>query len=240
MNKRTFALLAILTCLVLSLLFKQQIYHVTEPLIQKLKGQKTTADRIVEFGDSARTRLITKFREKDTAYPPTKVVLIAVKDESILELFAHPLSGPPVSIHRYSVLKQSGNLGPKLKEGDYQVPEGVYDIESLNPNSNFHVSLRLNYPNEYDLQRAKEDGRSELGGDIFIHGGASSIGCLAMGDSVIEEIFTLANDVGIENMKVISVPIDFRSRHISEITVSDAAWFQDLYEQLKTELSEYK
>ncbi|NKB39345.1 MAG: hypothetical protein GKR93_19610 [Gammaproteobacteria bacterium] len=163
-----------------------------------------------------------------------------MKDESILELFAHPLSGPPVSIHRYSVLKQSGNLGPKLKEGDYQVPEGVYDIESLNPNSNFHVSLRLNYPNEYDLQRAKEDGRSELGGDIFIHGGASSIGCLAMGDSVIEEIFTLANDVGIENMKVISVPIDFRSRHISEITVSDAAWFQDLYEQLKTELSEYK
>jgi murein L,D-transpeptidase YafK len=64
----------------------------------------------------------------------------------------------------------SGGLGPKLGAGDRQGPERIYAIESLNPNSLFHLSMRLNYPNEFDQMRAKQDGRSDLGGDIMIHG----------------------------------------------------------------------
>jgi L,D-transpeptidase catalytic domain len=90
-------------------------------------------------------------------------------------------SGQVVFIHSYSVLVASGHNGPKLREGDRQVPEGFYRITSLNPNSSYHLSIKLNYPNAFDQQHADEEGRDRLGGDIFIHGKAASIGCLAMG-----------------------------------------------------------
>ena len=70
----------------------------------------------------------------------------------------------------------------KLKEGDGQVPEGIYHIDSLNPNSMFHLSIRLDYPNSFDKQQGKIDGRKELGSDIMIHGNTCSSGCLAIGD----------------------------------------------------------
>ena len=86
------------------------------------------------------------------------------------------------------ILAASGVSGPK-REGDKQVPEGFYRIELLNPNSRYHLSLRVNYPNADDLERARQDGRalSTLGGDIMIHGGSASIGCLALGDPAVGE-----------------------------------------------------
>jgi murein L,D-transpeptidase YafK len=72
--------------------------------------------------------------------------------------------------------RASGKAGPKLREGDGQVPEGIYRIDGLNPNSSYHLSLKLNYPNDFDLEQARTEGRTELGGDIFIHGKAVSIG----------------------------------------------------------------
>ena len=62
-------------------------------------------------------------------------------------------------IHRYSVLAASGVAGPKLRQGDKQVPEGVYGISFLNPSSRYDVSLRVNYPNAFDRQMAAKDGR---------------------------------------------------------------------------------
>ena len=75
-------------------------------------------------------------------------------------------------------------------EGDKQVPEGFYRIELLNPNSRYHLSLRVNYPNADDIERAREDRRDllNLGGDIMIHGGAESIGCIAIGNPAIEHL----------------------------------------------------
>ena len=69
----------------------------------------------------------------------------------------------------YPILAASGVLGPKLREGDKQVPEGIYGAEALNPNSKFHLSIRLNYPNTFDRRMAQSDGRTQLGGDIMIH-----------------------------------------------------------------------
>ena len=79
-------------------------------------------------------------------------------------------------------------LGPKLREGDRQVPEGVYTIANMNPNSISHLSLALSYPNDFDRARAAEDGRADntLGGSIMIHGGSGSIGCMAVGDEAAE------------------------------------------------------
>ncbi|RYF37241.1 MAG: hypothetical protein EOO38_26635, partial [Cytophagaceae bacterium] len=127
-------------------------------------------------------------------YPPRQVVLVFLKSEKTLSLFAAGAAGQPKAVKTYPVLAASGKPGPKLRDGDRQVPEGIYRIESLNPNSAYHLSLRLNYPNEDDLRYARLDRRTNLGGDIMIHGKRASIGCLAIGDESIEEIFTLAAD----------------------------------------------
>lgn len=91
------------------------------------------------------------------------------------------------------MLAASGGPGPKLREGDLQVPEGVYRLTAFNPNSSYHLSLRVDYPNAEDRAAedravARSDRRTSLGGDIFIHGKAVSIGCLAIGDPGIEEL----------------------------------------------------
>ena len=78
------------------------------------------------------------------------------------------------------------------------MPEGVYAIEAFNSNSRFHLSLKLDYPNAVDRQQAALEGRDQLGGDIFLHGKDVSVGCLAMGDAAIEELFVLVARTGIE------------------------------------------
>lgn len=127
-------------------------------------------------------------------------------------------------------------MGPKLREGDRQVPEGVYPLESLNPNSRFHVALRVGYPNELDRQAGQQEGRGNLGGDIMIHGGSASIGCLAIGDPAAEELFVLAAAVGIENVTVVLSPLDLRHRPLPA-GLGDG-WRATLYGDVKEQLAQ--
>ena len=69
---------------------------------------------------------------------------------------------------------------------DGQIPEGIYGIGYLNPNSSYYFSLKVTYPNASDRARAKADGRTNLGGDIMIHGQAVTIGCVPVGDDAID------------------------------------------------------
>lgn len=89
----------------------------------------------------------------------------------------------------YPIIRIPGKLGPKIKQGDRQVPEGWYKIDSINPKSSFHLSLRLNYPNKADSIRSRKE--KDPGGDIFIHGGAYSVGCMPIQDEPMEEVFWL-------------------------------------------------
>ena len=88
----------------------------------------------------------------------------------------------------------SNGLGPKIKQGDGKAPEGFYFVNSssLNPASNFHLSFNLGYPNQYDR------GHNRTGSALMVHGSCVSIGCYAMGNDGIEEIYTLA-DVALRN-----------------------------------------
>jgi murein L,D-transpeptidase YafK len=87
---------------------------------------------------------------------------------------------------------QSGTMGPKRMEGDYQVPEGFYQINEFNPNSNYHLSLGLNYPNASD--KILSDSLRP-GGEIYIHGNCVSTGCLPISDVPMEEVYILASYV---------------------------------------------
>ena len=115
------------------------------------------------------------------------------------------------------------------------MPEGLYGIDFLHPNSKFSVAMRVTYPNDYDRANAAKEKRTDLGGAIMIHGHAASIGCLAMGDPAAEELFVLAHDIGLENVTVILAPVDLRRRPRPVID-KPPAWLPDLYARIEAAL----
>lgn len=198
------------------------------------EGRWSVAGRLQQFGLDAGHRLAPAFAEAGVAFPPRELVLAAFKEERRLDVIAPDASGELRRVLSLPVYGASGGAGPKLREGDRQVPEGEYGIELLNPNSRFHVSLRLNYPSPSDLRRAVLDGRprGSLGGDIMIHGGSASIGCLAMGDPAAEELFALSAWVGLDNVRVLVLPWDFRSKPPPD-EPPGPDWVGDLYRGLQ-------
>ena len=111
-------------------------------------------------------------------FKETKELEVWVEGKEKFELF-----------RTYKIAAFSGRLGPKLCEGDCQAPEGFYYVtpSRMNPNSRFHLSFNLGYPNAYD----RAHGRT--GGALMVHGSDVSIGCFAMTDAKIEEIYALAD-----------------------------------------------
>lgn len=200
----------------------------------------TLKARLAEIAPAATPRLVARFEAAKAAWPPAEIVLIAIKDERTLELHARAAGEPWKFVHRYKVLAASGKSGPKLRQGDRQVPEGVYGIALLNPNSAYHVSLRVNYPNAFDKQMAAKEGRKELGGDIMIHGKNLSAGCLAMGDEAVEEIFLLAAHAGLSNVKVIIAPTDFRLNGQPSHDPAKPEWVPALYTEIASAMTPYK
>lgn len=209
------------------------------PAISTSHEQAMSA-RLLAIGPTATERLAAKFATAKTPWPPEAITLVGIKDERALELYARPHGGAWTFVHRYSVLAASGEPGPKLRKGDKQVPEGVYAISFLNPQSRYHVSLRVNYPNAFDRKMAEHDGRTALGGDIMIHGKNVSAGCLAVGDTAAEELFVLASQVGLANAKVIIAPTDFRRDGVPAPQAGQPPWLPKLYAEITTALADYK
>ncbi len=181
-----------------------------------------------------RERLSALLTAKGGCYPPQAVWLLALKSERVLELWVGD-NVSPVFIKDFPILAASGVAGPKLTEGDGQVPEGIYAITALNPESRFYLSLRIDYPNAFDLKWAGSEHRSNPGSDIYIHGGAESAGCLAIGDSAIEELFVLASDTGLANISVAISPHDPRRTDLD--TCGKPLWVKALYAELTNTFS---
>ncbi len=118
------------------------------------------------------------------------VFIRAFKEERQLELFVLNRRTQKFDLFRtYTIAAMSGTLGPKLVEGDSQAPEGFYHVppEAMHPGSQFHLAFNIGYPNDFD----RALGRT--GTFIMVHGNRVSIGCLAMTDEKIEEIYTLCD-----------------------------------------------
>jgi murein L,D-transpeptidase YafK len=206
------------------------------PLFNKLKisifGKSTVQKRVQEIEPKVTENLKPLFVKKNVAYPPDDVTLLFIKSQKILSLFATDSDGNPKLIKTYKVFGASGKSGPKLTSGDNQVPEGMYRIESLNPNSQFHLALRINYPSDFDKKMAKEEGRKNLGSDIMIHGSVLSIGCIAIGDDAVEELFYLAAQSNYRTWKVILSPVDFRKVPTAPDPLVQKPWIPKLYEDI--------
>ncbi len=196
---------------------------------------RTVESVVAEVGPRARAHWTPFLRSAGLDYPPAELALLGFKRERRLEVWGRRADGPWVRIDALPILAASGVDGPKLQQGDGQVPEGVYRLAAFNPNSRFHLSMMVDYPNADDLAVAAVDGRTDLGGEIFIHGGARSIGCLAMGDQAIEHLFVLVADVGLERVQVILAPHDPRGG-IPLAPVAGVWFTADLYRRIEDAL----
>ena len=199
------------------------------------EAQATAAGRVRQYGPPARRRLAPYFAAQHVAYPPPRLVLVGLKAEQRLQLYAPDARGAMRLVRDYPILAASGGLGPKLREGDLQVPEGIYRLTELNPNSAYHLSLRVDYPNAFDRQIAARERRTNLGGAIYLHGNAVSAGCLAMGDDAAEELFVLAADTGLRHITLLLCPCDLR---VQAPPRDGRAWVQELYAQLRRHLTD--
>jgi len=158
------------------------------------------------------------------------VFIRAFKEERELELHVlNKTTGKYDRFRKYPIAGMSGTLGPKLAEGDNQVPEGFYFVppSAMKPDSTFHLAFNIGYPNAYDRAHQRD------GTFIMIHGNSVSIGCLAMTDSKIEEIYTLCSAAHANGQKFFRVHIfPFR---MSEARIAKAAGhrWEDFWKNLK-------
>lgn len=201
------------------------------------QSSRTVAGVLVEHEPKAIKAYAEPLSRAKISWPPKKITLIGIKQERALEVWAKGDSGSFVRIARYPILAASGDLGPKRKEGDKQVPEGIYSLPSLNPNSSYHLSIKVGYPNETDISNSKLE-RNQMGGDIFVHGRSVSIGCIAIGDAAIEELFCLVARVPASNRKIIITPVDFRK--MPNYLSHEEEWVQKMYMQIQLELKKYQ
>lgn len=208
----------------------------------RVRGSYTVEERLRQYGPAVDVRLRGPFAAAGLPYPPPELAYVAFKDTRRLEVYGR--ASPQEAwrfVKTYPVHGASGALGPKLAEGDEQVPEGLYRVESLNPNSRFHLSIRLDYPNAFDRRMAQADGRRRLGGDIMIHGGSASIGCLAMGNPAAEDLFVLAARVQQKRLLALISPTDFRIGPAPALVPdTDPPWVRTLYAALRVELQQFR
>lgn len=206
-------------------------------LLLQVRGPRTVADVVAKYGPAARARLAPHFTRARVSYPPKEIAILVFKRERRVAIWARS-DARWRFIRDYPILAASGHAGPKLRQGDQQVPEGVYRIEHLNPNSSYHLSMKVSYPNAFDRRMAERERRTRLGGDIFIHGKNVSIGCVALGDPAIEELFTLVAQTGHSRVKVIIAPNDLRTG--GAIVHPDAPqWVGQLYRTVAAALAEF-
>ncbi|CZG09271.1 TPA: hypothetical protein JBL19_06470 [Legionella pneumophila] len=206
----------------------------------KLNWDKAIDKAIKRYGLRVEPQLISYFSKAGVSYPPKEIALLAFKSERKVELWAKNPDQEWTHIHDYPLTGFSGRLGPKLRENDKQIPEGIYKLVNFNPFSSMHLSMMINYPNSFDRQKGYMDGRKELGNNIFIHGKNLSVGCLAVGDLAIDQLFILARRVGLKNIQVIIAPNDLRYQKPSTSTFAQPRWLPELYKQISESLKPFK
>lgn len=179
------------------------------------RGREKNHARAIEVAN----RILPKLREslaKKGLAPGEPVHLRAYKESSEMELWMCPPGSAVWKPYRtWKIARWSGKLGPKRVMGDGQTPEGFYftNRESLNPESRFHLSFDINYPN------ARDRALGCTGNLIMVHGSVYSVGCYAMTDPVIEEIYTLVSMAighGQATVPIHSFPFRMKARRLAK------------------------
>lgn len=199
----------------------------------------TTRQAIDKFGPSARKQLHLDFDQGDVKYPPEKISLVCLKQEKILLFYASDKRNPqPQLLYSFPLSSFSGKIGPKLKEGDLQIPEGFYRV--LNQRADMRLALCVDYPNSFDREKAKQDRRKNLGSDILVHGGSYSTGCVVISSEDMAKVFTAVYDCGCSNTSVLIAPCNLSTTKPDVDFKLQPIWLPSLYMSIKQKLSRYK
>ena len=204
------------------------------PASNKIKSKETVSSITEKLQTKVLERLKSDLTNVGLNSLPDKIAIYAFKEEQVLEVYVKQCN----KLHKlksYKFTNFSGDQGPKLKEGDKQIPEGIYQLDYLNPNSAYHLSMKVNYPNAFDQAKGKIEGRDNLGSDIFIHGKNETIGCIPIGDEAIEELFVLSKNALSHGIDVVISPRDFRTNP-DEPEITSVNWSDELYQNIKLKL----
>ena len=195
----------------------------------KARTVSRTTEGVVAEIEKAKPHLAALARDAGA-----KLRINVFKEERLVELSSPGWKAPIV----YPMTAFSGSLGPKLREGDGQIPEGIYRVEYMNPNSSYHLSFKVSYPNAFDREMAVKDGRTKLGGDIMIHGSCATVGCVPIGDDAIDDVFYIVAKVGFRNVEIVMAPYDMRKGRRRELEESPLAWYPRLCDDICKALNE--
>lgn len=195
--------------------------------------------RVLDARLHSRFEIKRLFRERGIRYPASKLFMRVFKRERLLEVWVQPVGTTEfVLLKQYMVCALRGDLGPKRLQGDRQTPEGFYEIDRFNPNSIFHLALQVNYPNPSDRLAGRAAGYASLGGEIMIHGGCETEGCIAVTNDAMKEIYWMAVEARAAGQNGIPVHI-FPARLTDEDLAllaqshSDRPWLVAFWTSLK-------
>lgn len=158
------------------------------------------ADALRRYDDT----LKNAFKKKGLIWPARDIYIRIFKSQNEMELWGRNNETSEYKLVKtYKVCAISGQLGPKREQGDKQVPEGYYFIDDFNPKSDYLLSLLINYPNYSD----ELQGKQKKGGNIYIHGGCVTVGCVPMTDEGIKEIYAVCLNAKLSGQEFIPVHI---------------------------------
>lgn len=199
---------------------------------------KKSSSKVFDVYNRMEDSIKNQFKKQNLVWPPVEMYVRSFKYDRQLEVWVKSDNKEPFKLFKtYKICMQSGTMGPKRLEGDYQVPEGFYYINEFNPNSNYHLSLGLNYPNTSDRILSDEQ---RPGNNIYIHGNCVSTGCIPISDVPIEELFIIASSVkeqGSQDFIPVHVfPVRYnvkKSMEYLNTTIQNNAYLQNFNKNIK-------
>jgi murein L,D-transpeptidase YafK len=187
------------------------LFFFTSFMKDDFKGLQLKYDRVKTAYDEKSQAVFALLANSHITPNQLNLYFRAFKKERMLEIWGKNQQDTSFQLLiTYPIAGYCGNLGPKRKEGDMQIPEGFYHINRFNPLSNFYLSLGLNYPNESDKILGF---KPKLGSDIFIHGTTVTSGCLPITDDKIREVYILAIEA--RNAGQTNIPVDIFPTRLS-------------------------
>ena len=201
----------------LNLFFLIYIFSLGASAQYSFVDEQKASFRMANVFNSKEEQLRKEFEQKGLEWPAKYIYIRSFKYDAQLEIWVkNDIKEKYKLFKTYKVCMQSGTMGPKRLQGDYQVPEGFYYINEFKSNSAYHLSLGLNYPNASD--RILSDSQRP-GSAIYIHGSCVSVGCIPVTDNEIEEIYILgsyARANGVDFIPVHVFPFRYNSRRSME------------------------
>ena len=180
----------------------------------QLQAQPAYSAKVAALQQKVEDSLKKEFSQKKLQWPPNYMYLRSFKYDRELEVWVKNKKEDAYQLYRtFRVCQQSGKIGPKRMEGDYQVPEGFYYIDEFKPNSAFHLSLGVNYPNASD--KILSDPKNP-GSRIFVHGDCVSTGCIPITNAPMEFLYVMAANVkagGVQEFIPLHIfPVRYKSK----------------------------